>query len=278
MSKKIQSSTRLEMLVGVDKDSKENSAQKNKAAKKVEKPNAAEKPKVTGNTKESTTTKEPKAAKEPKVAKQLKTAQEPKATKEPKTAKKPNAANESKTSSSKKSKTSTKAAKPIQPEKGAAGNDESLDQRKAVKTPQVLKLVEHSSEVNPVLLAGKSRVPSQLRGKQSLTKLMRREMGEEFSDVDDTVVVNITELAIEHEAPEILDRFNACSCDKCVEVFSRKIAERVPVRFARVNKDGRGTGNRELSERVAPMRKMVITEMIKELIGSKKRCFHDDTE
>ncbi len=152
------------------------------------------------------------------------------------------------------------------------------DERKACTTAQVMKLVERSADVNPVLLAGKSRVPSQLRGKESLTKIMRRDLGEEFHDSEDTVVVNITELAIEYEVPIVLDRFNACSCDKCVEVLSRRMAERVPVRFARVNKAGRDMDNRELSERVAPMRKMVLTEMIKELIGTKKRCFHDDTE
>lgn len=152
------------------------------------------------------------------------------------------------------------------------------EQRKPCTTEQVMKLVERSADVNPVLLAGKSRVPSTLRGKESLTKIMRRDLGEEFDDTENTVVVNITEVAIEYEAPVILDRFNACSCDKCVEIFSKIISQRVPVRFARVNKNGRGAGNRELSERVAPMRKMVLTEMIKELIGSKKRCYHDDTE
>jgi len=150
------------------------------------------------------------------------------------------------------------------------------EQRTACKTPQVMKLVERTNDVNPVILAGKSRVPSRLRGRESLTRMMRRGLGEEFADEENTVVVNITELAIEHEAPLILDRFNACSCDKCVEVFSRMIAEKVPVRFARVNKIGRDLENRELSERVAPMRKIVLTEMIKVLIGSKKRCFHDD--
>ncbi len=150
------------------------------------------------------------------------------------------------------------------------------EQRTACKTPQVMKLVERTNDVNPVILAGKSRVPSRLRGRESLTRMMRRGLGEEFADEENTVVVNITELAIESEAPVILDRFNACSCDKCVEVFSRMIAEKVPVRFARVNKIGRDLENRELSERVAPMRKIVLTEMIKVLIGSKKRCFHDD--
>lgn len=187
-------------------------------------------------------------------------------------------AKDGKVQTAKKSKTAVKSAKPNCPEKDACENDDLHDQRKAVRTPQVMKLVEYSNEVNPVLLAGKSRVPVQLRGRQSLTRLMRREMGEVFFDVEDTVVVNITELAIEQEAPVILDRFNACSCDKCVEVFSSKIAERVPVRFARVNKNGMSIGNRELSDRIAPMRKAVITEMIKELIVSKKRCFHDDTK
>lgn len=153
---------------------------------------------------------------------------------------------------------------------------EAVEQRSACKTPQVMRLVEKGIDVNPVLLAGKSRIPSRLRGKEPLTKLMRRGLGEEFDYSENSLVVNITELAIEQEAPIILDRFNACSCDKCVEEFSKIIAGKVPVRFARIDKNGRSPDNRDLSERVAPMRKVVLTEMIKELIGSKKRCFHDD--
>lgn len=150
--------------------------------------------------------------------------------------------------------------------------------RSACKTPQVMKLVKQSLDVNPVLLAGKSRIPSKLRGKQSLTRIMRGGLGDEFCDDEGTVVVNITELAIEWEAPVVLDRFNACSCDKCVEIFSRIIAEKVPVRFARVNKNGRDLSNRELAQRVEPMRKTVVSQMTRELIGSRKRCFHNDTE
>lgn len=148
--------------------------------------------------------------------------------------------------------------------------------RPACKTPQVMKLVQDSLDLNPVLLAGKSRIPSRLRGKESLTRIMRRDMGEEFEFSEDSIVVNITELAIAQETPIILDRFNACSCDKCIEVFSRIIASKVPVRFARIGRNGRSPDNRDLSERVAPMRKIVLTEMIKELICSKKRWFHDD--
>ncbi len=143
------------------------------------------------------------------------------------------------------------------------------------KTPQVMKLIESDKKNNLVIMAGKSRVPEQLRGRESLSRVMRRGLGEEFSDADDTTVVNITELAIEYEAAEILDRFNACSCDKCVEVFSRRIAEKVPARFARISKSHRN-GSRELAERVLPMRKIVLSEMIRELICDKRRCFHDE--
>lgn len=152
--------------------------------------------------------------------------------------------------------------------------------RSGCMTPQVMKLVkENKSAANQVIMAGKSRVPQQLRRREPLSKLMRRDLGEEFADTRDTVVVNITELAISREAPEILDRFNACSCDRCVEVFSRKIAERVPSRFARVSKYADPPrGSRELRDRIEPMRKIVLSEMIRELICSKKRCFHDDEE
>ena len=102
------------------------------------------------------------------------------------------------------------------------------------------------------------------------------DLGEEFADrSEDSVVVNLTEAAIEYEAPEILDRFNACSCHKCVEVFSRIISEKVPARFARINRSAR-SGSRELRERMEPVRKIVLSEMIRELIGNKKRCFHDE--
>lgn len=159
-----------------------------------------------------------------------------------------------------------------------SSEEKSAEVRSACKTPQVMKLVEQSLDVNPVLLAGKSRIPSKLRGKQSLTRIMRSGMGDEFRDDEGTVVVNITELAIAWEAPVVLDRFNACSCDKCVEIFSRIVAEKVPVRFARVNKNGRDFSNRELGERVEPMRKIVVSQMTRELIGSRKRCFHNDAE
>ncbi len=255
MSKKVQASDGLVKSAKVKADASKKPAQKPR-------PKAADKTK--------TADKPPKAAKPGKSEKPKKAADA--VTKKSGTA--------SKTARSEnEAKTSTKKGKAAaRPEKDEVQNDDLHEQRKPVKTPQVMKLVENPDGVNPVLLAGKSRVPPQLRKKQSLTSLMRREMGEVFYDVEDTVVVNITELAIEHEAPEILDRFNACSCDKCVEIFSRIISGRVPARFARVRKGGVETGSRELSERVAPMRKAVITEMIKELIISKKRCYHDDTK
>lgn len=151
------------------------------------------------------------------------------------------------------------------------------DEPSGNKTPQVMRLVEQNKNAaNPVILAGKSRVPKQLRGREPLSRMMSLDLGEALAErEEDSVVVNLTEAAIEYEAPEILDRFNACSCHKCVEVFSRRISERVPARFARINRSAR-SGSRELRERMEPVRKIVLSEMIRELIGNKKRCFHDE--
>lgn len=153
----------------------------------------------------------------------------------------------------------------------------AVAQKSGNKTPQVMRLVERDKGANLVLMAGKSRVPESLRGKEPLSGFAAGE----FEDAEDTVVVNITELAINYEAPLILDRFNACSCDKCVEVFSMRIAERVPARFARVSRSAQYCSlseRNELSERVEPMRRMVLAEMTRELIGNKRRCFHNDTK
>ena len=140
-----------------------------------------------------------------------------------------------------------------------------------------MKLLEQDKgSANPVILAGKSRIPRQLSGREPLSKILKQDLGDDLSEIKSTVVVNLTQLAIEYEAPEILDRFNACSCDKCVEVFSQIIAQKVPARFARISKSSQRRGSRELTERMEPVRKNVVSEMIKELIGNKKRCFHDE--
>lgn len=138
--------------------------------------------------------------------------------------------------------------------------------RTSCKTPQVMKLIEDDSD-ELVIYAGKSRVPKLLRGRESLSRLSRK------SADNETEVVNITELVIKHEAADILDRFNACSCEKCVQVFSEMISQRIPVRYARISRSELELD--ELPERAVPMRKVVLPEMIRELICNKKRSFHD---
>lgn len=184
--------------------------------------------------------------------------------------------------------TDSKPRRAVKKSEESDNPSKSPAQKGGNKTPQVMRLVERNGGkggrggkgdmgANLVLMAGKSRVPKALRGKEPLSGFA---MGE-FDDSADTVVVNITELAINYEAPLILDRFNACSCDKCVEVFSTRIAERVPVRFARVSRAAQYLSlaeRNELSERVEPMRRIVLAEMTRELIGNKKRCFHDEKE
>lgn len=194
----------------------------------------------------------------------------------PSSSKKTKAAASSKTEkSSRDGKRSASNANNAPRKKVKSADSSEGGARTTFKTPQVMRLIENDKDSNLVIMAGKSRIPEQLRGRESLSRMMKRGLGEEFSDVDDTTVVNITELAIEYEAAEILDRFNACSCDKCVEVFSRRIAAKVPARFARISKSHRN-GSRELAERVLPMRKIVLSEMIRELICNKSRCFHNE--
>lgn len=148
------------------------------------------------------------------------------------------------------------------------------------KTPQVMRLVERDAEVNPAILAGKSTVPRQLRGREPLSKIMKRDYPSTYFENDDAEVVNISELAIKLEAPEILDRFNACSCSKCVAIFTEKVSQKVQPRFARIARGGNMSSNSarmsELYGRVEQMRKVVLPEMIREIIGKKKRWFHDE--
>lgn len=165
-------------------------------------------------------------------------------------------------------KRSAKKPVPVEEEPPAEQPDnQQIQDRVSCKTPQVMKLIEDDSD-ELVIYAGKSRVPKLLRGRESLSRLSRRSAVE-----NETEVVNITELVIKHEAADILDRFNACSCEKCVEVFSEIISQRIPVRYARISRSELGLDI--LPERAVPMRKAVHSEMIRELICNKKRCFHD---
>lgn len=170
-----------------------------------------------------------------------------------------------KTSSVKKR--SAKKPVPVEEEPPAEQPDNQPIDRVSCKTPQVMKLIEDDSD-ELVIYAGKGRVPRLLRGRESLSRLSRRSAAE-----NEIEVVNITELVIKHEAADILDRFNACSCEKCVEVFSEIISQRIPVRYARISRSELGLN--VLPERAVPMRKAVHSEMIRELICNKKRCFHD---
>lgn len=156
-------------------------------------------------------------------------------------------------------------------EEKSSGQDEGAGLG-GCKTRQVMKLIEGDNE-NLVVFAGKSRVPSLLRGRESLSAMMRRNAAG-VPRYDDTEVVNITELTIRYEAAGILDRFNACSCEKCVKAFSKIIEEKIPVRYARISRAELDSG--ELPERAVPMRQIVMPEMIRQLIFNKKRCFHDE--
>lgn len=148
------------------------------------------------------------------------------------------------------------------------------------KTPQVMKLIEPQGGVNPVIIAGKSRIPQQLRGKAPLSRIMRREAAEIFGDAfytdpNEVLTVNLTELVINENADELLRRFNACCCDKCIAELTRRAVDKVPSRFVRATRAELERGSPDLEEQKEPIRKSALSAMIRELIGNKRRHFHN---
>lgn len=135
------------------------------------------------------------------------------------------------------------------------------------KTPQVMRLVEMPGEVNPVIIAGKSAIPRQLRG-VPLSRVMRKEADELLGSTDE--VIDLTAQLADENAAAILRRFNACCCEKCVAELSRITREKLPSRFVRA-------GSREYDDIKEPLRKTVVTQMIRELLGNKRRNFHTVT-
>lgn len=149
------------------------------------------------------------------------------------------------------------------------------------RTPQVMKLVEpQGSMVNPVIIAGKSRIPQQLRGRAPLSRIMRREaaeiFGEElYTDPNELLTVDLTELVIKENAGELLRRFNACCCDKCIDELSRRTADKIPSRFVRITRAALEENAPELAEQKEPLKKSALSAMIRELIVNKRRHFHN---
>lgn len=159
----------------------------------------------------------------------------------------------------------------------AKGAAEKADENAvSCKTPQVMKLISDESMSNPVIVAGKSRIPTRLRGREPLSRVLKRQLHGEPLEQGEAEVVNLTEIAVKYEAPLILDRFNACSCEKCVKVFSEMVLMKVAARYARIPKSSPEVRARELNSRVEPVLRTVQIAMIRELIGCKKRVFHDE--
>lgn len=146
-----------------------------------------------------------------------------------------------------------------------------------------MKLVQpHGDVVNPVIIAGKSSIPKQLRGVEPLSKIMRREaeqvMGEDIvslTEPDEQVTVNLTELLAADMADAILKRFNACDCHKCSEALSKIAAEKIPAHYVKVTKREFENGTVSDQYEHGPLRKTVILQMVRELMGNKRRNYHD---
>ena len=162
---------------------------------------------------------------------------------------------------------------------GARSKKNAEPEKGGSRTPQVMKLVETQSDINPVIIAGKSRIPQQLRGRAPLSRIMRREaaeiFGDYYADPNELLTVDLTELVIKENAGELLRRFNACCCDKCIEELTRRAVDKVPSRFARVTRAVLEQGAPELEAQKESLKKSALSAMIRELIGNKRRHFHN---
>lgn len=153
------------------------------------------------------------------------------------------------------------------------------------KTPQVMKLIApHGDYVNPVIIAGKASIPKKLRGVEPLSRIMRREakavLGEDISGLpeesEEVVTLNLTAAAISENAGLLLRRFNACDCEKCIAALTKMTEEKVPARFVKISKQDAERGSCELDELKEPLKKAVVSQMIRVLLGNKKRSFHEE--
>lgn len=143
------------------------------------------------------------------------------------------------------------------------------------KTPHVMKLVQPSEMINPVIIAGKSSIPKALRGVEPLSRMLRREAKQLDSALTgELVTVNLTAVAIDESAAEILRRFNACDCAVCVEELSRLTAEQVTARFVKLKPQDAEYGSDKLEELKQPVKKQVMQQMIRLVIRTPKRSFH----
>ncbi len=172
-------------------------------------------------------------------------------------------------------KRKSKGKKPLNKSNDAPREEPEQKTERSAKTEQVMRLVKsEKNSVNPVIIAGKSRIPRQLRGVEPLSRILRRESAKAYEDYAERVAVNVTELVIEENAGEILRRFNACDCEECVSELSRRVSEKVPARFTKLPRGELINGSEELDEFKEPLRKAVMTQMIRELLGNKRRSFH----
>lgn len=175
----------------------------------------------------------------------------------------------------------TKAAPEKNKPDDAAAADSAKPASPSSRTPQVMRLVQPQGDmINPVIVAGKSSIPRALRGREPLSKIMRREAAEifgenVFTDPNEMLTVDVAELVIKENAGELLRRFNACCCDKCIAELSRRASEKIPSKFVQAPRAALEQGSGELDEQKEPLRKAALSAMIRELIGNKRRHFHN---
>ena len=146
--------------------------------------------------------------------------------------------------------------------------------------PVVIPEHEELSGIGSAYLAGLSMgmYDYETLKRQQKTTVYRPQMSE-AERVHDSPEVSrdLTEMVIQQNAPEILRRFNACDCEKCMSELARLTAEEIPARYmkmpelADLNWNGFSSDERML---IDSLKKNAVTVMIRLMIANKKRNFH----
>lgn len=166
-----------------------------------------------------------------------------------------------------------------------------------------MRLVDSTkSDFNPIICAGKSRMPRRMNAplskvmktmyQESESRMLYEELRENeigkdmyvhdgelmmYTVGDDKLSVNIISVLLAELVPEVLERFNFCDCQLCREKVSALALDELPAKFVRIHKNkSEKEKAAELEKHKDASRQLVARTLVKIIMPNKKRYFHDD--
>lgn len=127
------------------------------------------------------------------------------------------------------------------------------------KTKKILKLID--AEKEPVSAANPAIKPPD---REALPRAyVRTEKG--------TQIINIAYLILNEQTGGIMERFNCCTCDRCVEAVMELSLKELPQSFVTVKRD---EDENEVNRTAAQLRKTAVHVITKAVIAVKSNPKH----